>query len=290
MTAESASEPSSLLLLNTVMGAARRDKCNTFRDADCPTTGSPRDTTACVYLDPVGGLGPAANQLGRTVFHRGQGNGCPQQRSFDVLDLFTPINGSSAGDETYHTSVKDADYAAIAASAPGGVGVPEYQTLIDGVSVHYRRDDGTPCAFLTGGTTSVDERVAEALNWLGHGGGASVCTDPTAATGAPIDLVRPAFRTTLANFAPNPLLAGAKGKITFTMEKDGPANIDIFDVNGRLVKTVFDGIAQAGPNEASWNGTDFTGRDVASGVYFYRLRADAKDLSKKMVVVRNGGN
>jgi hypothetical protein len=286
MTGESASEPSALLLLNTVMGAARRTGCNTFRDADCPVSSDPEDTTACVYLDPVGGLGPAADQLGRTVFHRGQGNGCPQLRSFDVLDEFGSIG---EGDETYHTDVKDADFASIAAEATGGIGVPEYRTLIDGVSVHYRRDDGTPCDFTTGGTTSVDERVAEALHYLGHDT-ASECLDPTAATGAPIDLVRPTYRTTLANFAPNPLLAGAKGKITFTMEKDGPANIDIFDVNGRLVKTVFDGVAQAGPNEASWNGTDFTGRDVASGVYFYRLRADLKDLSKKMVVVRNGGN
>lgn len=290
MTGESASEPSSLVLLNFVMGAARRSGCNTFRDKDCPTGGSPQDTTACVYLDPVGGLGPAANQLTRTVDHRGQGNGCPQQRSFDVLDQINPTTGgASAGDETYHTAVKDADFASIAASASGGAGVPTYKTLIDGVSVHYRRDDGTPCNFTTGGTTSVDERVAEALQWM-FGGGASACSDPTASTGAPVDLVRPTWRTTLANFAPNPLLAGAKGKITFTMEKEGPANIDIFDVNGRLVKTVFDGVAQAGPNEASWNGTDFAGRDVASGVYFYRLRADAKDFSKKMVVVRNGGN
>jgi hypothetical protein len=160
------------------------------------------------------------------------------------------------------------------------------------MSVHYRRDTDAPCAFAAPGgfsVTAVEERVAEALNYLGHSS-ASECTDPTASTAVEPRQLGPAYRTTLANFAPNPLLAGAKGKITFTMAKDGPANIDIFDVNGRLVKTVFDGIAQAGPNEAAWNGTDFTGRDVASGVYFYRLRADQKDLSKKMVVVRNGGN
>ena len=62
------------------------------------------------------------------------------------------------------------------------------------------------------------------------------------------------------------------------------------DVNGRLVKSVFDAIAQEGVNEAFWSGADETGRQVASGVYFYRLRANAEDFSKKMVVVRNGGN
>jgi hypothetical protein len=290
MTGESATEPSSLLLLNTVLGAQRRANCNTFRDANCPDGGDPQDTTACVALDPVGGLGPVANQLGRNGSHYGQGNGCPQQRSFDVLNQFNPINGSSTGDELYQ-AVKSANYVSVAASSPGGVGVPTYQTLIDGVSVHYRRDTDSPCVFNTGSfnVTAVHERVAEALQWMGSSV-AATCMDPTASTAAPNPVVGPTYRTTLANFAPNPLLAGAKGKITFTMAKDGPANIDVFDVNGRLVKTVFDGIAQAGPNEASWNGTDFTGRDVASGVYFYRLRADNKDLSKKMVVVRNGGN
>jgi hypothetical protein len=292
MTGESATEPSALLLLNTVMGAKRRTGCNTFRDANCPNGGDPQDTTACVAVDPVGGLGPAANQLVRSGSHYAQGNGCPQQRSFDVLDQFNPINGSSAGDELYDSGVKTANYASVAADSPGGVGVPLYRTLIDGMSVHYRRDTDAPCAFAAPGgfsVTAVEERVAEALNYLGHSS-ASECTDPTASTAVEPRQLGPAYRTTLANFAPNPLLAGAKGKITFTMAKDGPANIDIFDVNGRLVKTVFDGIAQAGPNEAAWNGTDFTGRDVASGVYFYRLRADQKDLSKKMVVVRNGGN
>jgi flagellar hook assembly protein FlgD len=99
----------------------------------------------------------------------------------------------------------------------------------------------------------------------------------------------PAFRTTLANFAPNPLLTGATGRIQFTMAREGKANVDIFDVNGRLVKSVYDGIALEGVNEAFWNGTDGTGREVASGVYFYRLRTGAEDFSKKMVVVRNGG-
>ena len=156
--------------------------------------------------------------------------------------------------------------------------------MIDAQSVHYRRDNGTPCDFNTGGTVSVQERIAEVLAYLGHST-ASLCEDPFVAIGVPGD-VRPTYRTTLANFAPNPLLAGATGKITFTMANEGPANIDIFDVNGRLVKNVFDVIAKEGVNEAFWNGTDNTGRDVASGVYFYRMRALDKKLFKKMVIVR----
>ena len=67
------------------------------------------------------------------------------------------------------------------------------------------------------------------------------------------------------------------------------ARVDVFDVNGRLVKSLFNGVAKEGANEVFWNGTDETSRQVASGVYFYRLNANLQDFSKKMVVVRQGG-
>jgi hypothetical protein len=289
ITEESQSEPSALILLEDVMGAG--EECNTFRDLGCPSGGA-LDQNACVFLLPVGGSPPVAS-TSRAVIHRAQGNGCPQQRSFDVLNTTSPLYGATAtGDEYYdNTSIggkSSSPYFASVATDASQVDQPNYRTVIDGQSVHYRRDDGTPCDFNAGGTVSVDERIAEVLAYLGHST-ASLCEDPFATIGVPGD-VRPTYRTTLANFAPNPLLAGATGKITFTMANEGPANIDIFDVNGRLVKKVFDGIAKEGVNEAFWNGTDNTGRDVASGVYFYRLRAASDDFSKKMVVVRNGGN
>ena len=64
-------------------------------------------------------------------------------------------------------------------------------------------------------------------------------------------------------------------------------SIAVFEIEGRLVKSVFRGVASEGKNEAFWNGTDESGRLVASGVYFYRLRALEEDLSKKMIVVSN---
>ena len=56
------------------------------------------------------------------------------------------------------------------------------------------------------------------------------------------------------------------------------------------MKSVFEGTAAEGVNEISWNGTDETGRRVASGVYFFRLRTLGTDYSRKMVVLRNGGS
>ncbi len=104
----------------------------------------------------------------------------------------------------------------------------------------------------------------------------------------PVDPRQPSFKTALANFAPNPLLNGAKGTIQFTMARDAKAAVEIFDVNGRLVRTVFDGVAKEGLNVVHWDGTDSGSRSVASGVYFYRLKANDEEYAKKLVVVRNG--
>ena len=79
--------------------------------------------------------------------------------------------------------------------------------------------------------------------------------------------------------------SGDPGRIRFTMAREGNATVDIFDLQGRLVKTVFDGIATEGENERVWDVKDISGRRVASGVYFYRLRALDQTFVKKLVVI-----
>ena len=47
----------------------------------------------------------------------------------------------------------------------------------------------------------------------------------------------------------------------------------IYDVSGRLIRTLVDEPQTAGEKTVTWNGRDTQGRSVASGVYFYRLQA-----------------
>ena len=61
--------------------------------------------------------------------------------------------------------------------------------------------------------------------------------------------------------------------------------VEVYDVQGRLVKTVFDGVGTAGVNEAVWTGLDEAGTEVGSGVYFYRFRAFDRDESRQVVVI-----
>ncbi|MCK5600323.1 T9SS type A sorting domain-containing protein [Candidatus Pacearchaeota archaeon] len=43
---------------------------------------------------------------------------------------------------------------------------------------------------------------------------------------------------------------------------------------------------EAGYKQTTWDGTDFHGNPVSSGVYFYRLKTGGKVLSKKLVIIR----
>jgi hypothetical protein len=286
---QSGSELAALRFIEDLAGVTLT--CNTYREDGCPS-GKSEDLTGCLNLDPVGGALVANG--GRLEQHTAQGNDCPAIRSFDVLGTVTPDFGASVPDERYNTGQEgNTDYASIANDA-GLDDVPElnYKTVFDGGSIHYRRDGDSACAFGGGSANnSITERLAEVLAFLGHDEFPELCSDPTEGTGAPDDpRVSPRFNTTLANFAPNPLMTGVTGRIQFTMSREGKATIDIFDVNGRLVRSVYDGIAKEGINEAFWNGSDEAGRQVVSGVYFYRLHTNAADVSRKMIVVRNGGN
>jgi len=299
---EGESEPSARHLVEDLAGVTIRANCSTgtYRNANCPNPGSPQDLTACVNLDPVSGAF-LANTPVRTEGHRAQGNGCPQLRSFDVYSLLPPSNGATNhGDERYSSAVKSADFASMAtkAEAPG---FPHYRIVADGVSVHYRRDlDAATCTFGDPAANSVTERLHEVLKYFGYSSkpiigdlSAAVsggCSDRAGAVGLPPEERQPKFRTTLADFAPNPLATGAIGHLQFTMARQGKATLEVFDIEGRRVKSVVDGVALEGLNDAFWNGTDESGRLVASGVYFYRLRALGEDLSKKMIVVRSHGN
>jgi len=64
------------------------------------------------------------------------------------------------------------------------------------------------------------------------------------------------------------------------------AVVEIFDVGGRHVSTVFDGRSEAGFNTTVWDGTRSGGGPVSSGVYFYRIKAGDFERAMKMVVVR----
>jgi flagellar hook assembly protein FlgD len=61
-------------------------------------------------------------------------------------------------------------------------------------------------------------------------------------------------------------------KIDFFVATRGNIQLVIFDMLGRQIRTLVDGIVEAGLQTVSWDGRDTQGKTVSSGVYFYQLK------------------
>lgn len=86
-----------------------------------------------------------------------------------------------------------------------------------------------------------------------------------------------------ANF-PNPF--NPKTTIRFDLPRTTAVSLRVFDLSGRLVRTLVDETLQAASHSVDWNGQDDTGRNVASGVYYYRLAAGQDVTTHKMMLVK----
>ena len=64
------------------------------------------------------------------------------------------------------------------------------------------------------------------------------------------------------------------------------AVIDIFDVSGRLVRTVLDDTLEPGKHSFEWDGMGSGGRKASAGVYFARVTAGGSVSTRKMVLIR----
>jgi spore coat protein A len=95
----------------------------------------------------------------------------------------------------------------------------------------------------------------------------------------------PRYTLALHGAKPNPF--NPRTRLNFELPRRGRARIEIFDVSGRWVSTVLDGIRPAGPGFVDWEGKDAKGRGIGSGVYLYRLEFEgSKQISRKMVLIK----
>jgi len=66
----------------------------------------------------------------------------------------------------------------------------------------------------------------------------------------------------------------------------GHVTIEVYDVNGRHVRTLVDEYQGAGTRSVEWNGTDDSGTQMATGVYFYRMAGPGIEASRKMLLLK----
>jgi len=83
---------------------------------------------------------------------------------------------------------------------------------------------------------------------------------------------------------PNPF--NPSTSIRYSVAETGKIRLGIYDVQGRLVQTLFDGVQETGTHELAWDGTDRNGNSAGSGVYFVRLTGGGQESSMKIVLVK----
>ena len=103
----------------------------------------------------------------------------------------------------------------------------------------------------------------------------------------PVPTAAPSRISSLDQNYPNPF--NPVTKIAFTLREAASVRLCVYDIAGRLVRLLEEGLLDAGRHEVTWDGQDSDGEKVASGVYFYSLEAPQTPSlteSKKMVIVR----
>ena len=83
---------------------------------------------------------------------------------------------------------------------------------------------------------------------------------------------------------PNPF--NPSTTIQFAVETMHTSTLKVYDINGRLVKTIVDEKLDQGIYSVLWKGTDKFGRPVSSGVYFYELQTEYFNQRRKMILLK----
>ncbi len=92
------------------------------------------------------------------------------------------------------------------------------------------------------------------------------------------------IRYELSQNYPNPFTNNTT--IQYAISKTTHVKLSVFDVSGRLIKVLAEGVHNPSYYNVNWNGKDNSGRKVSRGVYFYRLEAKGYITSKKLIFLR----
>jgi hypothetical protein len=90
--------------------------------------------------------------------------------------------------------------------------------------------------------------------------------------------------TAMALAAPNPFQGSTM--LAFDLSKPSRVQMAIFSVDGRLVRTLVDGVREAGQYRPEWDGRDAHGSHAAPGVYYVRFVAGSQRFTRQVVLLQ----
>jgi hypothetical protein len=117
------------------------------------------------------------------------------------------------------------------------------------------------------------------------GPGQAVASERPAAIRTPAEDPLPS-EFALATMSPNPLRETTVIGYDVPAGYNGRISLTVYDVAGRKVRTLVEGIIPPGRHQATWAGVDEDGSRVASGVYFVHLRADDYRATRTVTLVK----
>jgi hypothetical protein len=86
------------------------------------------------------------------------------------------------------------------------------------------------------------------------------------------------------SFYPSPFRSNAT--LQLDLPRRSRISLKVYDICGRLVKTLSGAELPAGKHKFVWNGFDDSGRKTAAGVYFVKIETDFGNLMKKIIAIR----
>lgn len=240
------------------------------------------DSSVCVRLDPSSVRDfPLSGDSYTSV----RGNGCPNLLDFNVV---SPIGDTNGNLEYVNQDAGGAVTQFASVSNDQTIDNPaNYRVLMDAFSLHFLRStpDGWTGDDCGDDSAAVLQRTADVFDWMGITGPA-LC-DPleiiVAVPGGPAGA--PSARTLLFQNSPNPF--NPRTTVRYQVGEASHVKLRIYDVNGRLVRSLVDGVQDAAQYNVTWDGIADDGAEVSSGVYWARMSTSTGfTASTKMVVLK----
>ncbi len=99
-----------------------------------------------------------------------------------------------------------------------------------------------------------------------------------------VDVATPHVQLTLHQNVPNPF--NPDTHIKFGVDQAQHVRLQVYDIAGHLVRSLVDAFKEPGIYVETWDGRNHAGKQVASGVYFYRLEVGKQMLTRKATLMR----
>ncbi|MDK9699602.1 MAG: T9SS type A sorting domain-containing protein [bacterium] len=88
----------------------------------------------------------------------------------------------------------------------------------------------------------------------------------------------------IGNNYPNPF--NPTTTISYSMPKRGNVEVNVFDLQGRLVRNLLQAEQMPGEHQVMWDSRNDVGAPVSSGTYFYQVRVDGVSGTKQMILLK----